>query len=68
MRDYKSMATTIGFIGLGAMGTPMVRNLLKHGHAVTVWARRREAIAPLTAAGASAARRQPMSRREATSS
>jgi len=48
------MSTTIGFIGLGTMGTPMVRNLLKRGYAVTVWARRREAIASLTAAGASA--------------
>ena len=32
----------------------MVRNLLKHGHAVTVWARRRQAVESLTAAGASA--------------
>jgi 3-hydroxyisobutyrate dehydrogenase-like beta-hydroxyacid dehydrogenase len=45
------MANTIGFIGLGTMGTPMVRNLLKHGHAVTVWARRREAMTPLLAGG-----------------
>jgi len=49
------MANTIGFIGLGTMGTPMVRNLLKHGHAVTVWARRREAMTPLLEAGATAA-------------
>jgi 2-hydroxy-3-oxopropionate reductase len=48
------MAKTIGFIGLGNMGTPMVRNLLTHGHAVTVWARRREAMTPLLAAGAAA--------------
>src|SRR4030095_5530352 len=41
-----SMAFTLGFIGLGTMGTPMVRNLLKGGYAVTVWARRREAIEP----------------------
>ena len=34
------------------MGTPMVRHLLKGGYAVTVWARRREAIEPLAAAGA----------------
>jgi 2-hydroxy-3-oxopropionate reductase len=33
----------------------MVRNLLKGGHAVTVWARRADAIAPLAAAGASTA-------------
>jgi len=43
---------TVGFIGLGAMGVPMVRNLLTHGHPVNVWARRPEAVAPLVAAGA----------------
>ena len=48
------MATTIGFVGLGTMGAPMVRNLLKHGHAVTVWARRPDAMTPLLAAGATA--------------
>jgi len=47
--------TTIGFIGLGTMGTPMARRLLNHGHALTVWARRSEAIAPLAAAGAAVA-------------
>ena len=44
------MATTIGFIGLGTMGTPMARNLLKGGHAVTVWARRPEVLTPLVPA------------------
>ena len=29
----------IGFIGLGLMGTPMCKNLLKAGHTVTVWNR-----------------------------
>ncbi len=48
------MTTTIGFIGLGTMGAPMVRNLLKCGHTVTVWARRREAMTPLLEAGAAA--------------
>ncbi len=48
------MAPRIGFIGLGAMGAPMVRRLLQHGHAVTVWARRTEAMAPVVAAGARA--------------
>src|SRR5688572_7062719 len=42
----------IGVIGLGAMGAPMARNLLKRGHTVTVFARRAEAMAPLTSAGA----------------
>jgi 2-hydroxy-3-oxopropionate reductase len=48
------MAMAIGFIGLGTMGAPMVRRLLTNGHAVTVWARRRDAIAALTSAGARA--------------
>jgi len=48
------MATIIGFIGLGTMGAPMVRNLLKHGYTVCVWARRPDAMAPLLAAGAHA--------------
>jgi len=48
------MTTTIGFIGLGTMGAPMVRNLLKCGHTVIVWARRREAMTPVLAAGATA--------------
>jgi 2-hydroxy-3-oxopropionate reductase len=45
----------VGVIGLGAMGTPIARNLLKGGHRVTVFARRAEAMAPLVAAGAVAA-------------
>jgi 2-hydroxy-3-oxopropionate reductase len=42
----------VGLIGLGAMGAPIARNLLKGGHTVTVYARRAEAIAPLLDAGA----------------
>ncbi|RXZ44826.1 NAD(P)-dependent oxidoreductase [Crenobacter cavernae] len=42
----------VGFIGLGIMGRPCVLNLLKAGHAVTVWARRRESAEDLLAAGA----------------
>ena len=45
----------VGVVGLGAMGTPMARNLLKGGHRVTVFARRREAMAPLIGAGAAGA-------------
>ena len=48
------MSITIGFIGLGTMGAPMVRNLLSRGQAVTVWGRRLEAMAPVVAAGAAA--------------
>jgi 3-hydroxyisobutyrate dehydrogenase-like beta-hydroxyacid dehydrogenase len=47
--------TELGFIGLGAMGTPMARNLLKAGHRVTVFARRKEAMEALRADGAQAA-------------
>lgn len=47
--------SNVGVIGLGAMGTPMARNLLKAGHAVTVYARRPERMAPLVDAGARAA-------------
>lgn len=45
----------IGFIGLGIMGRPMALNLVKGGHAVTVWARRTESMQPLLAAGATSA-------------
>lgn len=46
------MTVRIGFVGLGAMGVPMVRRLLAAGHAVSVWARRPAAAAELRAAGA----------------
>ena len=42
----------VGFIGTGRMGSPMVENLLKAGHAVTVTDVRREAAAKALAAGA----------------
>jgi 3-hydroxyisobutyrate dehydrogenase-like beta-hydroxyacid dehydrogenase len=46
------MATDIGFIGLGDMGFPMARRLLKHGFQVFSCAhRRREAIETLKAEG-----------------
>jgi len=45
----------IGFIGLGIMGKHMAKNLLKHGHTLTVYDILPECVAALTAAGASAA-------------
>jgi 2-hydroxy-3-oxopropionate reductase len=42
----------IGFIGLGIMGKPMARNLLKAGFSVVVYNRSQGAIAELTQAGA----------------
>lgn len=42
----------IGFIGLGAMGKPMARNLMKAGYAVNVLTRTRSKIEDLLAEGA----------------
>jgi 3-hydroxyisobutyrate dehydrogenase len=49
------MAKNIGFIGLGHMGAPMARNLLKAGHQVTVFDLSADAVSQLVAAGASSA-------------
>ncbi len=46
---------TVGFIGLGNMGGPMATNLVKVGHAVTVFDLMPEACAQLAEAGASVA-------------
>ncbi|PSO16067.1 2-hydroxy-3-oxopropionate reductase [Bradyrhizobium sp. MOS003] len=42
----------LGYLGLGLMGTPMTRRLLKAGHQVTVWNRSESKVAPLAEAGA----------------
>jgi 3-hydroxyisobutyrate dehydrogenase len=42
----------VGFVGLGAMGLPMARNLLKAGFPLKVWARRREGAKDVVADGA----------------
>jgi 2-hydroxy-3-oxopropionate reductase len=42
----------IGFIGLGIMGKPMARNLLKAGHVLMVYNRSRAAVDELTKEGA----------------
>ena len=44
----------VGFIGLGAMGSPMASNLVAAGHAVTVWNRSSAACEPLASLGAKA--------------
>ncbi|NID03486.1 NAD(P)-dependent oxidoreductase [Luteibacter jiangsuensis] len=46
----------IGFIGLGAMGAGMAGNLLKAGHAVTVWNRSPAAAEALAKLGANVAK------------
>jgi 3-hydroxyisobutyrate dehydrogenase-like beta-hydroxyacid dehydrogenase len=45
------MARDVGFVGLGAMGSGMVRRLLAAGHTVDGWNRTREKAAPLVDAG-----------------
>ncbi len=42
----------IGFIGLGIMGKPMCRNLLKAGYALTVFSRSKDNVAAVTGHGA----------------
>lgn len=43
---------TVGFIGLGTMGRPMARNLLKAGHRLVFFARRDDVAEEFTALGA----------------
>lgn len=50
--DLKSI---IGFIGLGHMGNPMARNLIKAGYNIHVYDVMPEAVASLTSSGASIA-------------
>lgn len=45
----------IGFIGLGIMGKPMSKNLMKAGHELVVFDLNQEAVAEVVAAGATAA-------------
>ncbi len=47
---------SIGFIGLGIMGSAMAANLLKAGFKLTVWNRSEDKCRPLAAAGADLAR------------
>ena len=49
------MTETIGFVGLGVMGKPMAKNLIKAGHKLIVHNRSRPAVDELAAAGATAA-------------
>ncbi|WP_227939535.1 2-hydroxy-3-oxopropionate reductase [Alkalihalobacillus deserti] len=46
------MTNKVGFIGLGIMGLPMVRNLMKHGNTVTVFDINQTAVDTLAKEGA----------------
>jgi len=60
------MADTIGFIGLGVMGKPMAKNLIKAGHPLVVYNRSRGAVDEVVAAGAKAAASPAEVARQAT--
>jgi 2-hydroxy-3-oxopropionate reductase len=49
------MAQTVGFIGLGIMGRPMAKNLLKAGYPLVVHSRSQGPVQDLVGAGAKAA-------------
>lgn len=50
--DIQGELPRVGFIGLGVMGRPMARNLLRAGYPLTVHSRSRPPIDELVAAGA----------------
>jgi 2-hydroxy-3-oxopropionate reductase len=49
------MAEVIGFIGLGIMGRPMARNLIKAGYSLVVHSRSKDPVDEIVKAGAKAA-------------
>src|SRR3954449_5434170 len=52
MSRRESPVAELGYVGLGVMGSSVVRRLLDAGHTVTVWNRTREKAEPLLDAGA----------------
>ena len=48
--------TTIALLGTGLLGAGMVENLLQKGHAVRIWNRSADKLAPLVGKGAVAAK------------
>ncbi len=60
------MKEKVGYLGLGVMGTPMVRNLLRAGYPVVAWNRTRSKAEALAAEGAEVAGTPAEAAREAT--
>lgn len=54
-RSVESVPSVVGFIGLGVMGRPMAKNLLKRGFKLVVHSRSRGPVDDLVSAGAAAA-------------
>ena len=55
IRKDEVMNMKVGFIGLGIMGRPMSKNLVKAGHEVVVFDFNKDAVADLVSCGAEAA-------------
>src|ERR1019366_898861 len=51
-RGFPTMSRRIAFVGLGIMGRPMARKLLKAGHRLVVYDLNPASVEELTAAGA----------------
>jgi len=51
-KGINNMDKKIGFIGLGIMGMPMIRNLMKAGFAVTVYNRTKSKAEQMVTEGA----------------
>jgi len=51
-KDIQPSQLNFGFLGLGIMGSGMVKNLLNSGHQVTVWNRTTEKVKDFVEAGA----------------
>src|SRR5207302_8264491 len=51
-KEGRAMSTTIGFIGLGIMGKPMARNLMKADYKLVVYNRSQAPMKELAADGA----------------
>ena len=54
-KDTTMTGQSIGFVGLGQMGQPIARNLLKAGYALRLFDVHKERVSPLVALGASQA-------------
>ena len=52
MQTTKPSPPTLGFVGIGLMGTPMSKRLLQAGYSVNVWNRNPEKCQPLQDCGA----------------
>jgi 3-hydroxyisobutyrate dehydrogenase-like beta-hydroxyacid dehydrogenase len=52
LRERRNFMATYGFLGLGIMGSPMAKNMVRAGFEVTVWNRTADKCAPLVHLGA----------------